>query len=129
MENGTDPAACRGIRGATTVDGDGHEGVEAATVELLEHVVRANGCRLEDVAAVIFTVPEELTGTNPAAAARAGGWDSVPLLVVREHGGDTEVPHCLRALILWNTARSQGEIRHVYLRGAKALRPDLAGIE
>jgi chorismate mutase len=123
MEDRTGPTACRGVRGATTVEA----GVPEATAELLDEILAANGCRLEDVAAAIFTVPDELAGANPAAAAREHGWDSVPLLVVREHGGDTAVERCLRVLILWNTPKAQHDIRHVYLRGAEALRPDLAG--
>jgi monofunctional chorismate mutase len=123
MEEPTGPTACRGIRGAITVE-DG--GVEEATTELLEAVVEANGCGLADVAAVIFTVSDDLAGSNPAAAARRNGWELVPLLVVREH--DQSVERCLRVLILWNTARAQRDIRHVYLRGARALRPDLAGL-
>ena len=115
--------ACRGIRGAITVDGP--DGVARATRELLDAVTEANGCRPEDMAAVIFTVTDDLPGANPAAAARDGGWHDVPLLVVREHGADGAVPRCLRALAFWNTTRPQAEIRHVYLRGAAALRPDL----
>jgi monofunctional chorismate mutase len=79
----------------------------------------------EDVAAVIFTVSEDLTGTNPAAAARANGFESVPLLVVREHGGDQRVGRCVRVLVLLNTLLGQLEVRHAYLRGAEILRPDL----
>jgi chorismate mutase len=116
--------ACRGIRGAITVDGPG--GVAPATRELLDAVTEANGCRPEDVATVIFTVTDDLRGANPAAAARREGWHDVPLLVVREHGADGAVPRCLRVLVLWNTTRPQAEIHHVYLGGAAALRPDLA---
>lgn len=123
---GEGATACRGIRGATTVDGDGPEAVRQATMELLGALVSANGCRPEDVAAVIFTVSEDLPGANPAAAAREGGWEEVPLLVVREHGGERMVSRCVRVLLLWNTAMRQTEIQHVYLRGARALRPDLA---
>ncbi len=106
------------------VDG---RGVEAATVELLDALVASNGCVLEDLAAAIFTVPDDLPDANPAAAARAHGWELVPLLLVREHGGATAIARCLRVLVLWNTTRTQGEIRHTYLGPAAALRPDLAG--
>jgi len=34
---------------------------------------------------------------------------------------------CIRVLIHWNTERSQAELKHVYLREARALRPDLSG--
>ena len=33
---------------------------------------------------------------------------------------------CIRALIHWNTDAPQEQIRHVYLRDAAQLRPDLA---
>lgn len=120
------PVACRGIRGAITVDTDGPTAVSEATAELLAALVRGNGCRLEDIAAAIFTVPDDLVGVNPAAAARRCGWESVPLLMVREHGGDARVRRCLRVLLLWNTARRQADVRHAYLGGAAELRPDLA---
>lgn len=120
--------ACRGVRGAITVDGDAPGALAEATTALLTSLLSRNGCRLEDLAAAVFTVPDDLTGANPAAAAREAGWDGVPLLVVREHGGDTEVPRCLRVLLLWNTTRAQAEVRHAYLGGAAVLRPDLSRI-
>ena len=118
-------AAARGIRGAITVDSIDQEAVHVAVAELLDAIVEVNGCATEDVAAAIFTLPDDLPVVNPAAAARALGWSLVPMLLVREHGGDTSVPRCLRVLVLWNTTATQAEIRHVYLRGAAVLRPDL----
>jgi chorismate mutase len=122
---GAAPTACRGVRGAVTTDATGQDAVAAATIELLEALVQANGFRTEDVAAAIFTVTTDLGGTNPAAAARLAGWASVPLLVVQEHAGDSGVPRCIRVLLLWNTSLPQDQIRHRYLRGAAQLRPDL----
>lgn len=116
-------SACRGIRGAVGVD---ERGVERATAWLLEEIVAANGCIAEDIAAAIFTLTDDLPGANPAAVARSRGWDDVPLLLTREHGGGTSVPRCIRVLVLWNTERSHSEIRHVYLGAAAALRPDLS---
>lgn len=117
--------ACRGIRGATTVPDGDPESIAGATRELLRRIVEANGCRLEDVAAVVFTLTEDLEGAAPGAAARADGWDQVPLLVVREHGGASLIPRCLRVMVLWNTTVPQDGIRHVYLGEAARLRPDL----
>jgi chorismate mutase len=117
--------ACRGVRGATTLDGVDPDATAEATRELLDALAEANGCRPEDVAAVIFTLSDDLAGANPAAAARAHGWSEVPLLAVREHGGERRVPRCLRVLLLWNTPVAQSQVRHVYLREARTLRPDL----
>jgi chorismate mutase len=116
--------ACRGVRGATTLDaGLGAE--ESSCVELLERMLESNGASVQDVAAAIFTLDDDLAGANPASAARAAGWELVPLLMVREHGADDRVERCLRVLLLVNTDRPQTDIRHVYLRGAEVLRPDL----
>jgi chorismate mutase len=97
-----------------------------ATAEMLREMQRANGFELDDVAAAIFTLPDELADANPAAAARAIGWGSVPLLMVLEHADDSRVPRCLRVLLLVNTSLRQTEVRHAYLRDATVLRPDLA---
>jgi chorismate mutase len=34
------------------------------------------------------------------------------------------LPHCVRVLVHWNTARRADEIVHVYINGADVLRPD-----
>jgi chorismate mutase len=116
--------ACRGIRGAITVDAD--RAVESATAELLYAIRERNGVRTEDVAAVVFTVTEDLRGENPAAAARATGWHAVPLLNTAEHpAADADLDRCIRVLVLWNTERLQSDVRHVYLGRARSLRPDL----
>lgn len=117
--------ACRGIRGAIGVS---ERGVEHATARLLDAIIEVNGCALEDVAAAIFTLTDDLPDANPAAIARARGWEGVPLLVTREHGGGTSVPRCIRVLVLWNTDRAQSDVRHVYLGAAGVLRPDLAAV-
>lgn len=125
-------SACRGVRGATSVESaTDSPALTLAVGEMLGQILRDNQASTEDIAAVIFTVPEDLRGANPAAAARAQGFQSVPLLVVREHGGDERVARCLRVLVLLNTTLGQGEVRHSYLREARVLRPDLvpAGAE
>jgi chorismate mutase len=76
------------------------------------------------VAAAIFTLTDDLAGANPAAAARAAGWEQVPLMMSREHIEDS-VERCVRVLLLVNTTLSQDEVKHIYLRGAADLRPDL----
>src|SRR5437870_2582572 len=102
--------ACRGVRGATTLAGVGADEVGPATEELLDRILEANGGAPEDVAAVIFTLTDDLAGANPAAAARAHGWDAVPMLMVREHAADTVVPRCVRVLVLLNTALPRSNV-------------------
>ena len=118
--------ACRGIRGATTVEIDSEDAIVAATRELLVGMVVANDVVVADIASAIFTVTSDLTAAFPARAARELVWQHVPLLDAQEVPVPGSLPRCIRVLLLWNTARSQEDIRHVYLRGAGALRPDLS---
>ena len=115
--------AIRGIRGATTVDRNDREEILAATTELLTLMVQLNGIRSEDVAYAWFTVTPDLDAEFPAFAARELGWTEVPLMCGREIPVPDGLALCIRALISWNTSKSQHEVRHVFLHGAKALRP------
>ena len=119
----------RGIRGATTVAGNTREAILEATAELLEAVVRANGLRREDVASAFFTTTADLDAEYPAVAARAAGWTDVALLCGHEMNVPGGLPRCLRLLVHVNTDKPPSAIRHVYLREAAALRPDLAPSE
>jgi chorismate mutase len=116
----------RGIRGATTVEVDKPELVLAATQEVLEAILKANpSMRKEDVASAFFTVTDDLASVHPALAARQMGWDHVPMMCAREIPVPGSLPLCIRVLVHWNTETPQNAIKHVYLRQAMRLRPDL----
>ncbi len=117
---------CRGIRGATSVEANDSRAIIAATRELLEQMVAVNDLAIEDVASVIFTTTNDLDADYPARAAREMGWGNIPLLCLQEMAVANSVPRCIRILILWNTNRTLDQIKHVYLRRASSLRPDLA---
>jgi len=118
----------RGIRGAITVEEDREEAILAATGELLEAILQANPTlRLEDIASAIFTLSPDLCSAYPARAARRMGWVEVPLMCAREIPVPDGLQRCIRVLVHWNTNLPQSQVRHVYLGGAAALRPDLAG--
>ena len=116
----------RGVRGATTVAENTAQAIGEATGALLEEMVAANGIRPEEVAAAYFTVTPDLDAAFPATAARALGWQYVPLLDACEIPVPGSLPRCIRVLVLWNTDRAQQEIVHVYQGEATRLRPDLA---
>jgi chorismate mutase len=113
---------CRGIRGATTVTTNSREDILAATQELLQKMVEANGIEKEEVAFVFFTATPDLDAEFPAAAARQLGWVEVALLCGQEMDVPVSLPRCLRILILVNTEKKAEEIVHVYIRGAEILR-------
>ena len=115
--------ATRGIRGATTVERNDRDAILTGTRELLEVLVRLNGLRPEDIGYVWFTVTPDLDAEFPAFAARELGWTEVPLMCGQEIAVPGALGRCIRVMVAWNTAKSQREVRHAFLRGAKALRP------
>ena len=116
---------CRGIRGAITVAENDAGAILAATRELLEQMIAENGVREEDVASVTFTATPDLDAAYPAVAARQLGWTRAALICMQEMPVAGSLPRCIRVLVHWNTDRTGDEVRHVYLREARCLRPDL----
>jgi chorismate mutase len=115
----------RGVRGAITVDRDDKDEILAATKELLGGLVDANGIDVDDVASVFFSMTPDLHAVFPAVAARQINWQMVPLFCTQELEIEGALPLCVRVLIHWNTLKTPQDIKHLYLRGAKKLRPDL----
>lgn len=116
----------RGIRGATTISTDAKADVLSATRELLDAILKSNPeLKTVDIASVIFTTTEDIASAYPALAARQMGWDLVPMMCACEIPVTGSLPRCIRVLIHWNTEKEQSAIKHVYLRDAVKLRPDL----
>ena len=120
----------RGIRGAITVTADQPDLILQATHELLEAILTENKkLQLEDVASATFTLTEDLVSAFPALAARQMGWEHVPMMCAREIPVPGSLPHVIRVLVHWNTDVPQSEVKHVYLRDAVKLRPDLVAAQ
>ena len=116
----------RGIRGATTVESNTKDAILEATHELLAALVDANDLQADDIASAFFSATQDLNAEFPALAARHMGWSNVALTCMQEMYVPGSLPMCVRILIHANTAKAQNEVRFVYLRGARVLRPDLA---
>src|SRR3954464_9277706 len=120
----TSPKVLRGLRGATTATMNTSDAILEATEELLAALRDANGFEPADVESAIFTSSPHLTAEYPARAARRLGWTEVPLLGTAEVAVPSGVPRCIRVLLHFYTTKSQGSLKHMYLRGASKLRPD-----
>lgn len=118
-------SAVRGVRGAITVQRDEASLLLDATERLLREIVAENEIRSDDVASALFTLTPDLCSQFPAAAARRMGWTRVPLLNFTEIAVPDGLPRVIRVLLHVNTDKRQDEIVHVYLDGARVLRPDL----
>ena len=119
--------ACRGIRGATTAEGNTPEAIYAATRELMARLIDANEIEERDVAAVHFTTTPDLNAGFPAAAARQLGWNDTALMCSSEIAVPNSLPACIRVLILVNTEKEPRDLVSIYLKGTEVLR--LQGVE
>ncbi|WHY84444.1 chorismate mutase [Neobacillus novalis] len=116
----------RGVRGATTVNSDTEEAIILATKELLAKLIEVNQIKPDSVASVFISTTEDINAAFPAKALRSfQGWTYVPVMCMREMQVPLSLNMCVRIMIHVNTDLSQEEIIHVYLKGAKVLRPDL----
>ena len=118
--------ACRALRGAITVEEDSEAEVLAATRELLAALLADNQLSPDAVISAIFTCTPDLRSTFPARGAREMGLESAALLCAREIDVPGALPRCIRALMHVETERGQHQMRHVYLRDARSLRPEFA---
>jgi len=116
----------RAIRGAVQVDANSREAILEGTTELVAEVVARNDLTTDDVISVLFTVTPDLTAEFPALAARKLGFDDVPLICANEIPVPGAMPRVVRLMAHVDTGRPRSEVQHVYLRGAAALRLDIA---
>ena len=116
----------RAIRGAVQVDADEREAILEGTTELVSEVMTRNDLVPDDVISVIFTVTPDLTTEFPALAARKIGFQDVPLLCATEIPVPGALPRVVRLMMHVESGRPRRDIQHVYLRGAAALRLDIA---
>ncbi len=120
------PMRCQGVRGAITVDDNTAEAILAGTREMLTAIVEANHIDVDAIGGVYFTTTVDLNAEYPAVAAREIGWQDVAIMCAHEMAVPGGLPRCVRVMVLWNTTCAPHDIRHVYLREARQLRPDRA---
>ena len=116
----------RWIRGAIKLRENTKAEIESATVELLNKMLSKNEIKIDDIAFAIFTLTPDLNADFPAKYARIHcGFELVPMMCYNELPVEGAISKCLRILLNVNTDKNQNEIKHIYLKGAAALRGDL----
>lgn len=115
----------RAIRGATSVPDDSPGAIAEAVRELLASLRQQNQLQDHEVISAIFTVTPDLVSAFPAEAARTAGWETVPLLCTTEIPVPGGLPRCLRVMLHVERSWNGTPAKHVYLREAVRLRPDL----
>ena len=119
------PLRIRAIRGAVDIPADDPDAVRRSVATLVSTLERRNGLVPERIISAIFTATPDITSTFPALAARAAGWDAVPLMCATEIAVPGALPLCIRVLVHVEMPAHQA-VAHVYLGAAASLRPDLS---
>ena len=114
------------LRGANEVKSNTAEDILSATDALMREILARNALESDNLVSCIFTLTPDLDAQFPAAAARAMGLSSVPLLCAREIPVPGALPQIIRVLIHAYTDRPA---EHVYLGEAAKLRLDLTGAQ
>lgn len=117
----------RAIRGATTASANSVEAIAEAVTEMLDALESQNH-HLDptQIVSATFSVTRDLDAIFPAAIARARPrWDAVPLLDVQQMHVKGSLPQCIRLMVYAYFPIVKSEVRHIYLRDARDLRPDL----
>ena len=116
------------IRGAITIDKDTREEILSRTKEVLTEILQKNGLKKEDIISVLFTATRDIKSAYPAASARELGLTNASLMCVQEMYVEGSLPMCIR-ISLTAIGKKQDDIKHIYMREAKKLRPDLTRTE
>lgn len=116
----------RAIRGATCLQRDDATEMAEAVTELLTELMSRNSMSSADLISVLFTSTPDLHSAFPAAAARGVGLADVPLICAQEIDVTGAMEKVVRVMVHAQTNLQRSEVKHVYLRGAEALRQDIA---
>ena len=114
------------IRGAITVENNTVSDISAATVELYNEIIARNQVNSGAIINIIFSVTKDLNAIYPAKALRDSlNLADIPFMCVQEADIFGSLEKCIRILVHVEANLSKADVRHVYLRAAAALRPDL----
>jgi len=119
----------RAIRGATTLDTDSVEQMLARVPELIGLLYDQNRLTDDDVISMLFTATPDLRSMfPPTAARRVLGLEQVPMMGAVEMDVEGAVQLCVRVMVHVSVPVVGRRASHVYLHGARHLRPDFRDV-
>lgn len=114
------------IRGATTVVNNTKNEIIEATKELLCKIEKENNLIKDNVISILFSSTKDINAEYPAKAARLLGYTQCGLMCFTEMDVKDSIKKCVRIMVLYQELFcDQKDVKHIYLKDAKALRPDL----
>jgi chorismate mutase len=114
------------VRGAIQVAENSAAAIREAAVRLVSELLRRNSVPEGRIISLLFSMTRDLTRANPATATRCLGLEQVPLFCLQEAEVKGALARVIRVLLTYEADGKHAPVP-VYLEGAEALRPDLAG--
>ena len=112
----------KSIRGAIAVVDNNDSSIISSAKSLILSIMEENDITEEDVVFALFTVTQDLDQAFPAKAFRELGMDSVAAIDTVAPNIKNDLTGCIRILLTVNNTKN--DVKHVYLKDAKILRPD-----
>lgn len=114
------------IRGAITIDENTKDNIIKNTTDLLEQIIYENEIKIDDIISILFTATKDITKVYPAVSARNLGITNASLMCLQEMYVEDSLEMCIRVMVTVNTTKSQSQVKHIYLKNATILRPDIS---
>ena len=114
------------IRGAITADANTENAIKIATLEMFDAILQENNLTIENIINIQFSMTKDLNAIYPAKVLREKyDLTYTPLFCTQEADVINSLEKTIRVLILAKSCLSKQEVKHVYLKDASFLRPDL----
>lgn len=114
------------IRGAITIEENTIEDIRINTIKMLNQILSENNIGVDDCISMIFTATKDITKAYPAKFARELGFVNCSLMCVQEMYVENSLEMCIRVMLTINSEKNDFKAKHVYLKEAQRLRPDLS---
>ncbi len=114
------------IRGAITIEENTKENIVTNTETLLKEILTQNNINKDDIINIIFSATKDVTKAYPAIATRNLGITDCAIMCLQEMYVEDSLSMCIRIMLTANVDLKKQDIKHIYLKEAKRLRPDIS---
>lgn len=114
------------IRGAITIEENTKENIVTNTETLLKEILTQNNINKDDIINIIFSATKDVTKAYPAIATRNLGITDCAIMCLQEMYVEDSLSMCIRIMLTANVDLKKQDIKHIYLKDAKRLRPDIS---
>ncbi len=114
------------IRGAITIEENTKENIVMNTENLLNEIIEKNNIEKQNIINIIFSSTKDITKAYPAIATRNIGITDCAIMCLQEMDVEESLKMCIRVMITVNSNIKKQNIKHIYLKDAKKLRPDIS---